>query len=189
MVSWGSVWHRKDCDVLLEQDGSETRVKGTDALVLQDLAETTNETVGKGWVTDETDTGSLKRAEGDVGEELGNGGGGKVDGGTVVGGGLVADHVNGLLLEEFITTKLEGTLKEVTGGGRTETSPDGASTLVGDDLPEATDQTSVVGSGVKLYPGLDAVKIVSLAFCRHFPCAAGSRKNMLSTAIAIAQSY
>jgi hypothetical protein len=139
---------------LLEQDGSEARVEGTDTLVLQNLGETTNETVGKGWVTDETDTGSLERAESDVGKELGDGSGGKVDGGTVVGGGLVADHVDGLLLEELITTELEGTLEEVTSGGRTETSPDGTSTLVGNDLPEATDKASVVGGGVKLYPGL-----------------------------------
>jgi hypothetical protein len=142
---------------LLEQDRSETRVEGTDTLVLQNLGETTNETVGKGWVTDEPDTGSLKGAESDIGEELGDGSGGEVDGGTVVRGGLVTDHVNGLLLEELITTELEGTLEKVTSGGGTETSPDGAGALVGDDLAEATDEAGVVGDGVKLDAGLDDI--------------------------------
>ena len=159
---------RENCDVLLEQDRSETRVEGTDTLVLQDLGESTNETVGEGWVTDETDTGSLKRAEGDIGEELGDGSRGEVDGSTVVGSGLVTDEIDGLLLEELVTSELEGTLEEVTGSGGTETGPDGAHTLIGDGLPEATDQTGVVGDGVKLNPGLDAVACVSLAFCRHF---------------------
>jgi len=129
----------KACYVLLEQNGAKTRVESTDTLVLQDLCESTDETVGKGWVTDETDTGSLERAEGNVGEELGNTSSSKVDGSAVVRGSLVADHVDGLLLEELITTKLEGTLEEVTGSGRTKTSPDGASALVGDDFLEATD--------------------------------------------------
>lgn len=154
--------------ILLEQDGAETRVEGTNTLVLQDLGETTDETVGKGWVTNKTDTGSLERAEGNVGEELSNTGGSEVDGSAVVGGGLVADQVDGLLLEELITTELEGTLEEVTSSGRTETSPDGAGTLVGNDFPEATDQAGVVLGGVQLYPGLDAARDVSLAFWRHF---------------------
>ena len=154
--------------ILLEQDGSETRVEGTDTLVLQDLGESTNKAVGEGWVTDETDTGSLERAEGDIGEELSDGGRGEVDGSAVVGGSLVTDKVDGLLLEELVTSELEGTLEEVTGSGGTEAGPDSAHTLIGDGLAEATDQTGVVGDGVKLYPGLDAVAHVSLAFCRHF---------------------
>lgn len=143
-------------DVLLEQDGSETRVESTNTLVLEDLAEATNQAIGEGGLRDETDTGRLERAQGDVSEELGERGRGEVDGGAVVGGSLVADQVDGLLLEQLVSSELEGALEEVTGSGRTETSPDGASTLGGNDLPEATDQARVVGDGVELYPGLDA---------------------------------
>lgn len=60
------------------------------------------------------------------------------------------------MLEELIATELEGTLEEVTGGSGAETSEESASTLVGDDLLEATEQTTVVGDGIKLDPGLDA---------------------------------
>ena len=86
----------KKCDVLLEQDGTETRVEGTDTLVLQDLGETADETVGEGGLGDETDTGGLQGAEGDVGEELGGGRGGEVDGSAVVLSILVADEVDAL---------------------------------------------------------------------------------------------
>lgn len=142
--------------LLLEENGAETSVECTDTLVLEHLAETADETVGVGGLGDETDTGSLKRAQGNVGEELAGGGGGEVDGSTVVGGSLVAEHVDGLLLEEFVTTELEGTLEEVTGGGRTETSQESASTLILNDLAEAANHTTVVGLGVKLDTGLDA---------------------------------
>jgi hypothetical protein len=60
------------------------------------------------------------------------------------------------LLEELITSELQGALEEVSGGGRTETSPDGASTLVRNDLSEATDEAAVVCCGVELDPRLDA---------------------------------
>jgi hypothetical protein len=142
--------------LLLEQDGAETRVEGTNTLGLEDLAETTDQTVGELGVGDETDTGGLERAESDVSDELSAGSGTEVDGGAVVGGSLVAESVDGLLLEELVTTELEGTLEEVTSGGGTETSPDGAGALVGDDLAEATDEAGVVGDGVKLDAGLDA---------------------------------
>jgi hypothetical protein len=147
---------KRDINLLLEQDRSETRVKGTDTLVLKDLSESTDQAIGKGGLRHETDTGSLERAQGDVSEELCARGGREVDGSAVVGGSLVAEQVDGLLLEQLVSTKLEGTLEEISGGGRTETGPHGASTLVGNDLPEAADQAVVVGDGVKLYPGLDA---------------------------------
>jgi hypothetical protein len=153
--------------VLLEQDRSETRVEGTDTFSLEDLAEAANQAVGKGRLRDETDTGSLERAEGDIREELGASSGGEVDSSAVVGGGLVADQVNGLLLEQLVSSELEGTLEEVTSSGRAETGPDGAGTLIGDDFPEATDQAVVVCGGVELYPGLDAAKDVSLASWCH----------------------
>jgi hypothetical protein len=108
-------------DILLEEDRSESRVESTDTLVLQDLAETIEKTGGELGVRDETNTGSLKRAESDISEELGGGRGGEVDGSAVVGGSLETELVDPLLLEEFVTSELEGTLEEVTSGGRTET--------------------------------------------------------------------
>lgn len=142
--------------LLLEEHRTETGVESTETLVLQDLTEAADKTAGESGLRDETDTGSLKRAESNVGEELGSSGRGKVDGGSVLRGRLVAEVVDALLLEELVTTELEGTLEEVTGSGRTETSEKSASTLVGNDLSETTDHTLVVGDGVKLDPGLDA---------------------------------
>lgn len=148
--------------VLLEQDGTEARVHGSETLVLQDLGEATDETVGEGGLGDETDTGSLERAEGDVGEELSSGSRGEVHGSAVVGGSLVSELVDALLLEELVSTELEGALKEVSGEGRTETGQERAGTLIGNDLPEATDEALVVGNGIELYPGLDAMKSLAL---------------------------
>jgi hypothetical protein len=155
-------------NILLEQDGAEARVESTDTLVLEDLAEAANQTIGELGVRDETNTGGLKRAEGDVSDELSAGGRGKVDSGTVVGGGLVTEGGDSLLLEELVTSELEGTLEEVTGGGGAETSQESASALSADDLAEATDQTGVVGDGVKLDPGLDAGNGQSLHMRRHW---------------------
>jgi hypothetical protein len=145
-------------NLLLEQDGTEASVESTDTLVLEHLGETTDETVGVGRLRDETDTGSLEGAEGDISEELGGTSRSEVDSSAVVGGSLVADLVNGLLLEELVTTELEGTLEEVTSEGRTSTSEKSASALVLDDLAETADHTTVVGGRVELDTGLDAVE-------------------------------
>lgn len=153
--------------LLLEQNGSETGVEGTDTLVLEHLAEAANETVGVGGLGDETDTGGLKRAQGNVGEELGGSGGGEVDSSAVVDGVLVADQVDGLLLEELVSTELQGALEEVTGSGRSEAGEKSAGTLVLDDLLETTDHTAVVGGGVELDSGLDAVYLM-LAICANW---------------------
>lgn len=150
-------------NLLFEQDGAETSVEGADTLRLQHLAETADQAAGVGGLGDETDTGSLKRAEGDVGEELGGGGGGQVDTSAVVGGVLVADQVDGLLLEELVTTELEGTLQEVTSSGGAETGQQSAGTLILDDLLEAANEAAVVGDGVELNTGLDAVHWAWLA--------------------------
>lgn len=144
--------------LLLEEDGTETSVESTDTLVLEHLAETRDETAGVGRLRDETDTGGLKGAEGNIGEELGGGGRGEVDGSAVSGGSLVAELVDPLLLEELVTSELEGALEEVTGKGGAGTGEESASTLVLDDLAEATDQTAVVGDGVELDTSLDAVR-------------------------------
>jgi hypothetical protein len=142
---------------LLEENGSKSGVESTDTLVLDNLAEARDETAGVGGLRDETDTGGLKRAEGDIGEELSGGGRGKVDSSSVLGGGLVAESVNPLLLEELVTTELQSTLEEVTGKGRADTSEEGTSTLILDNLAETTDETAVVGSGVELDTGLDDI--------------------------------
>ena len=146
-------------NLLLEQDGSESRVEGSETLLLEDTAETAQETGSEGRLGHKTDTGGLERAEGNVGHELGAGRGSEVDSGTVVSSGLVAELVDGLLLEELVTSELEGTLEEVTGSGRTEASQESASTLLLNDLLETTDHTTVVGGGVELNAGLDATRI------------------------------
>lgn len=143
-------------DVLLEEDGAESRVESTDTLVLGDLAEARDQTRSKAGLSDETDTGSLERAESDVSEELSGRGRREVDSGAVVGSGLIAELVDPLLLEEFVTSELEGALEEVTGGGGTETSEESTGTVGGDDLLEGTDHALVVGDGVELDAGLDA---------------------------------
>lgn len=144
--------------LLLEEDGTETRVESTNTLVLEDLSETAQKTASELGLRDKTDTGSFKGAEGNIGKEFSGSGRGEVDGSAVLGGVLKTELIDPLLLEEFITTELEGTLEEVTGGGRTETGKESASTLVGNDLAETTDHTTVVCSRVKLDSGLDAVK-------------------------------
>lgn len=143
--------------LLLEQDGAEAGVEGAHTFLLQHLAEATDQTVGICGLGDETDTGSLKRAEGDIGEEFGGGGGGQVDAGSVVGGILDTESVDGLLLEELVTSELESALEEVAGEGRANTSQQRTGTLAGNDLAEATNQTAVVGDGVELNSCLDAV--------------------------------
>jgi len=130
--------------LLLEENGAEAGVESTKTLILQDLSKAREKAAGIGRLGNETDTGSLERAESDVGKELGESRGGEVDGSTVLRGSLVAKVVDALLLEEFISTELEGALEEVSSGGRTETSPDGTSTLTGDDLLETSDEALVV---------------------------------------------
>lgn len=144
-------------NLLLEQDGAETGVQSANTLSGGDLAEAAHQTRGVGGLRDETDTSGLERAERNVGKELSGGGGGQVDTGAVVGGVLVADQVDRLLLEELVTSELEGTLEEVTGGGRAETGQQSTGTLLLDDLLEATDHAAVVGDGVELDTSLDAV--------------------------------
>lgn len=146
-------------NLLLEQNGSESGVESTNTLLLEDTSETAHQAGGESGLRDQTDTGGLKGAQTDVSDELSTGGGGEVDSGAVVGGRLNTEVVDGLLLEELVTTELQGTLDEVTGSGRTETSQESTSTLVLDDLAETTDHTAVVGGRVKLDTGLDAIDI------------------------------
>jgi hypothetical protein len=147
---------RKYDYILLEQDGPETRVESTNTLSLENFAEAADKAVGEGGIRDETDAGGLERAEGDVSEELGNGGRSEVDDSAVLRGGLDADEVDGLLLEQLVSSELEGALEEVSSSGGAKSGEESAGALVGDDLPEATDHAIVVCDGVELHPRLDA---------------------------------
>lgn len=146
-------------NLLLEEDRSETTVEGTNTLVLEDLTETTDETVGEARGGDETNTGSLERAEGNGSEELGSGGRDGVDGSAVLAGLLHTNALDGLGLEELVTSELEGTLGEVTSEGRTSTGQESTSTLVLNNLAEGAEHALVVGGRVQLDLGLDAVAL------------------------------
>jgi hypothetical protein len=90
---------------LLEEDRAETGVKGTNTLFTEDTSETASETVGERGLRDETDTGSLKGTESNVGKELGDTGCSEVDGLTVLAGGFNTEEVDSLLLPEFVTVR------------------------------------------------------------------------------------
>ena len=174
-------------NLLLEQKGTKTTVEGGEALLLEDATEARDKAGSEGGLGDQTNTGGLQGAEGEISEELGAGGGGEVDGGAVVGSGLVAEEANGLLLEELVTTELQGTLEEVTSEGRAGTSEESASALVLDDLLEAADEAAVVGLGVELDAGLVAVMRVSVKCAHelyHRMCAMGiARRTYTSTGV------
>jgi len=144
--------------LLLEQNRTEAGVESTDTLVLHHLAESSNKTIGICWLGNETDTCGLKRAERNISEEFCECGGGEVNGCAVVGSGLVSDHVDGLLFEKFITSKLESTLEEITGSGRTETCQESTSTFLCNDLSESANEALVICDWVELYSSLDAIK-------------------------------
>ena len=63
--------------------------------------------------------------------------------------------VDRLLLEKFVTAKLEGTLHKIASKGWTEAGCKGANTFTLDDLAETTDHTTVIGGRFELYPRLD----------------------------------
>ena len=148
-----------EINVLLEEDRTKARVESTNALVLEDFAETTNQSVSEARCRDETDTGSLERAESNGGEELSARGRNGVDGSTVLAGLFETKNVDGLLLEKFITAKFEGSLNEVTSKGWAEASQESTGALVLDNLTETANHTTVVGSGVELNLRLDAVGV------------------------------
>lgn len=150
--------HSIEVNVLLKEDRAETRVESTDTFGLEDLAEAADQTIGEARCRDKADTGSLKRAEGNGGEELGAGGRDGVDSGTVLAGSLETEKVDRLLLEELVTTKLEGSLDEVTSEGWAEAGQESSGALTLDDLAEAANHTTVVGRRVELDTGLDAVQ-------------------------------
>lgn len=99
---------------LLEQDGSETGVEAGDSLLLEDSGESSSESVGERRLGHESDSDGLERAEGNVGEELGDGGGSEVDGLSVLSGSLDTVVVDGGLLPELVTSELERSLDRVS---------------------------------------------------------------------------
>ena len=105
---------------------------------------------------DEPDAGRLKWAQGNVGEEFCHSRRGEVDSCAVVRCGLVAQVADTLLLEEFITPKLESTLKEVSSSSGTEASHQRTGTFICDDLTESANHALVVDLGFELYACLDA---------------------------------
>lgn len=76
---------------------------------------------------------------------------------SVFNGLVNTDQINEGLLPEFVTSKLEGALEEVTSSGRTETSQKRTSTLSLDDLAETTNHTLVVDFRRELNTGLNDV--------------------------------
>jgi hypothetical protein len=144
-------------NLLLEEDRTETRVKGADTFTFQDLGESTNQAIGKVWLGDETNTSSLERAKSNISKELSSSSGSQVDSSSVLRSSLITKLVDTLLLEEFVAAKLEGTLKEVTSERWANTSPNSAETFLSDNLSEATNKTSIIFNGIELYSGLDTV--------------------------------
>lgn len=112
----------------------------------------------------ETNTCSLEGAESDISEEFSKRRRGEVDGGSVFGRSLVAKEVDGLLLEELVTSELEGPLQEVTGSSWAKTGQESRGSFILNDLLESPNHASVVGFWIKLDSCLDAERhsIVSL---------------------------
>jgi hypothetical protein len=150
-------------DLLLEQDRSETSVESTNTLILQHLAESTNESIGVCWLRDETNTGSLKRAERNISEEFCETSRGQVDRGSVVRGSLVSEEVDRLLLEEFISSELERALEEIPSSRGTKTGQESTRTFLRDRLSETSNETFVICLRVELYSGLDAAEVLAVA--------------------------
>jgi hypothetical protein len=144
-------------DVLLEQDRTKASVECTNTLVLQHLAEATDQPICICRLGNETDTGGLKGAESNISEELSAGSRGEVDSSAVVGGRLVSKDVDRLLLEQLVTSELERALEEVSSGGGTEAGQQRTSTFLCDHLSESAEESLVICDGVELNSCLDAV--------------------------------
>ena len=142
---------------LLEEDGTKARVEGTDALLAGDLGKARNKAGSEGGLGHQANAGGLERTKGNVSEELGGGRRHAVNGDAVVPGIVVADGVDGLLLEELVTAKLEGALQKVAGKGRAKAGQEGTGAFIPNDLADASDEAAVVGDGVELDARLDDI--------------------------------
>jgi hypothetical protein len=140
--------------VLLEEDWAKSGVEGTDTFVFENLPEPTDQTSRKTRCRDKADASSLERAKSNRGEELGATSRYRVDECAILTGFINTKDINGLLLEELITTKLERALHEISSTGRAKPSCKSANTFILDNLAEAADHTTIVSGRVELDPGL-----------------------------------
>ena len=129
---------------LLAQNRKETAVESSNTLGFEHLNESGCETVGEFGIGDLANTDRLERAEEDIGDEFGAGGGDNVDSGLVFVGLFVSESLGGLNLEELNSSEFEPSLDEVTKGGGPKTGGQGSGSLFGDNRSHTADQTSVL---------------------------------------------
>ena len=72
-------------------------------------------------------------------------------------GGTYKD-INTLLFEKLVTSKLEGSLEEVSGSGWPESGKEGSSTFGSNDLAETTNHALIVNGWLELDTSLDAAE-------------------------------
>ena len=141
--------------------------------MLEDLAKATDEPFSEARCRDETDACSLQRAESDGGEELGRTCRKHVNGSAVVVCLLRPYGVVDLLLEEFVTTELEGALHEVAGKSWSEAGRESTNALILDNLSKGTDHATVVCSWIKLntslYAACEGFVLVKRRLRRRWP--------------------
>ena len=143
---------------LLEEHGDEARVEALDeTLLLHKAASAASEAVSVGGVGDQANTAGLKRAQGNVSNELGGSSRCHVDGSAVLLGLLHAELVNPVLLEVLITAELEAALEAVAEEGGGQSSEQGTSTLVLHNLSSSVKHTAGVGLRAQLLLGLDDI--------------------------------
>jgi len=145
--------------LLLEQNRPKARVERAKPLLTVDLPEPTDQAARELRIAHQPDPRRLQRTQRNVGKEFGHGRGREVDGSTVVRRALVAEHGDSLLLEELIAAELEGALEEVAGGGWAEARQESTGAFSSNDLADAADEAAVVGYGVELDAGFDAVDL------------------------------
>jgi hypothetical protein len=63
------------------------------------------------------------------------------------------------LLEEFITSKLERALEEISRSSWAKAGQESTSTLLGNDLSETSNEALVICGRIELYSCLDAVRM------------------------------
>eukprot|EP00321_Phaeocystis_globosa_P016499 CAMPEP_0118830862 /NCGR_PEP_ID=MMETSP1162-20130426/28249_1 /TAXON_ID=33656 /ORGANISM="Phaeocystis Sp, Strain CCMP2710" /LENGTH=371 /DNA_ID=CAMNT_0006762231 /DNA_START=145 /DNA_END=1257 /DNA_ORIENTATION=- len=143
---------------LLEEDGDEAGVEGVDEAVLgHQLGRGADHALRVVGLRHEANAARLVRAEEDVGDELGDGGGEEVDARLVLPGLLLAQHLREVDLEELDAAELEPALNEVALRSRPEAGQKRARALLRDDRLEAANKTGVVLDRVKLDPRLHDV--------------------------------
>jgi len=142
---------------LFAENGDESRVEATDETVFShDSLGTLTHTVSIVGLRDKSDSAGFIRAKEDISDSFSHSGRGKVDLLSVVPGFLVTHGVDESSLEVFDSTELEPSLDEVSLHGGSETSEEGTSTFVGNDVSGSRNETGV-DLGVKLDSGLNNI--------------------------------